>query len=208
MQQNERFPHFVGCYRNGLENTKLSLQWERGLWHERAGTLFGGNYVASVNLFSPMGSSDRTRHPLPPLSSGTSDTRGWNTNSNTSQTPRLLGLWLGVRCTHRWFRKWKWGKRPVPAASEVANTRTLSSKYWKHQGFLLQCPISSLQLRSWGSRGNSVRGRSQVHIPKSCRCFYGCQDTMTAVVATVTSWSLEHSKKGVLLNSEVPAVAS
>ena len=54
-------------------------------------------------------------------------------------------------------------------------------------------PISSLQFHLWGSRGNFVRGRSQVHIPMSCHSLSLWMSWHPAVAAAVTPWSLEYS---------------
>lgn len=62
----------------------------------------------------------------------------------------------------------------TPAAG--CHKRQQFSKEDGHPGFPLQCLVPTPQLQ--GPRGYPDRGKSQVHIPVSCHCSCGCQNTL------------------------------
>lgn len=47
------------------------------------------------------------------------------------------------------------------------------ARCWKYRGSLSQCPVPSPHFT--GAKGQFYGGGSQVHIPTSCHCFYGCR---------------------------------
>ena len=93
--------------------------------------------------------------------------------------PRQLELWLGIRCTHRWFRKQKWGQRPVSATSECCKHQQIINGTLETPWFptTVQSLASSFTCGDQEAILSELEAKFLFQCPVT-HCLYGCRDVL------------------------------
>lgn len=111
---------------------------------------------------------------------------------------------MGLRYTHRWYEKWKWGDRPVPVALDRGNMGQSAGRTPEIPRFPMAGP--DLRPPSRASRGTFIDAEAKLTL--QCPVTVCMNVGRAAVGAAATSWPLSHSYEGVLFNWNVPVAAS